>query len=101
VNGSGICLNPFKSEDELNEICPLRCPALKNSIEEESECSICQEKTLKMQLCRELPCKHLFHSYCIDPWLLGRSATCPLCRLDVVYPKSNNADTSSDLNNTE
>ncbi|RRT38510.1 hypothetical protein B296_00040349 [Ensete ventricosum] len=25
-------------------------------------------------------CKHLFHGVCIKPWLLARSATCPVCR---------------------
>ncbi|KAI8648668.1 RING-type domain-containing protein [Fusarium keratoplasticum] len=32
---------------------------------------------------RSLPCGHSFHPTCIDPWLLERSLTCPLCRLNV------------------
>ncbi|KAK3393512.1 hypothetical protein B0H63DRAFT_458386 [Podospora didyma] len=32
---------------------------------------------------RKLPCRHLFHPICIDPWLLDFSVTCPLCRVDL------------------
>lgn len=29
---------------------------------------------------RELRCEHLFHRRCLDPWLVLRRPTCPLCR---------------------
>ncbi|KAG6006228.1 hypothetical protein E4U21_007190 [Claviceps maximensis] len=35
---------------------------------------------------RVLPCGHRFDRSCVDPWLLKRSATCPLCR-DKVTPR--------------
>lgn len=50
--------------------------------EEETEeyddhCTICLEDLIFKVM--EMPCKHRFHSSCIESWLL-RSASCPLCR---------------------
>lgn len=51
----------------------------------QTECGICldgfydEETSLETTL-RTLPCKHTFHSHCIDPWLLKRSVTCPICK---------------------
>jgi len=41
-------------------------------------CSICTEDFIEGTNLRKLPCGHLFHPPCIDPWLIGRSRTCPL-----------------------
>ncbi|KAI1044401.1 hypothetical protein LB505_012916 [Fusarium chuoi] len=46
-------------------------------------CSICTEDFIEGTNLRKLPCGHLFHPQCIDPWLIGRSRTCPLCRVDL------------------
>ncbi|KAJ4854606.1 ring finger domain-containing protein [Trichoderma breve] len=46
-------------------------------------CSICTEPFLDDAELRKLPCSHAFHDNCVDPWLLRRSATCPLCRREV------------------
>ena len=29
---------------------------------------------------RELPCRHIFHVDCIDPFLLNNSSLCPICK---------------------
>lgn len=48
------------------------------------ECSIClrsgasQYGGPRMKFV-QLPCKHSFHLYCIEGWLLNRSGSCPNC----------------------
>jgi hypothetical protein len=42
-------------------------------------CSVCFEKFIDSDICRELKCNHLYHKNCIDKWL-GEHITCPVCR---------------------
>lgn len=46
-------------------------------------CSICTEDFKDGDHVRRLPCAHIFHPRCIDPWLSGFAVTCPLWQ---VYP---------------
>lgn len=41
-------------------------------------CPICTDDFVKGQDLRVLPCNHMFHPECIDPWLVNVSGTCPL-----------------------
>jgi hypothetical protein len=43
-----------------------------------SLCSICTEDFTEGARLRKLPCGHVFHPQCIDPWLINRARTCPL-----------------------
>ncbi|CAF2050859.1 BnaA09g45710D [Brassica napus] len=45
-------------------------------------CSICLEEWSGGDVAAEMPCKHEFHSKCVEEWL-GRHATCPLCRYEM------------------
>ncbi|ORD93258.1 RNF13 [Enterospora canceri] len=49
---------------------------------ENRECTICLEQYENGDSVRELPCKHLFHTGCIDSWLMT-SLRCPICRHSV------------------
>ncbi|KAJ5626317.1 Zinc finger RING-type [Penicillium lagena] len=51
-------------------------------------CPICTNDFVKSQELRVLPCNHQFHPRCIDPWLVNVSGTCPLCRIDLNHPQS-------------
>jgi len=37
--------------------------------ESESQCSVCMEDFHLGDVVRSLPCQHLFHTDCINPWL--------------------------------
>jgi hypothetical protein len=41
-------------------------------------CSICTEDFHENHDVRILPCSHIYHSCCIDPWLLDFGRNCPL-----------------------
>ncbi len=43
-----------------------------------SACVICTETFENDDPVRILPCKHWYHTNCIDPWLLRYSGTCPV-----------------------
>ncbi|KAK0667322.1 hypothetical protein QBC41DRAFT_139966 [Cercophora samala] len=46
-------------------------------------CAICTEDFVEGGDVRKLPCGHIFHPPCVDPWLLQFAVTCPLCRVDL------------------
>ncbi|PMD24326.1 hypothetical protein NA56DRAFT_34295 [Hyaloscypha hepaticicola] len=43
-------------------------------------CSVCTDEFVDGEKVRILPCRHIYHQHCIDPWLLKKSGTCPICR---------------------
>lgn len=58
---------------EINDI--LHDP---DSEKEEARCPVCTEDLVENERVRILPCGHIYHQQCIDPWLLGKTTTCPL-----------------------
>ncbi|XP_045443251.1 E3 ubiquitin-protein ligase RNF149 isoform X1 [Pipistrellus kuhlii] len=46
-------------------------------------CAVCIENFKAKDVIRILPCRHIFHRVCIDPWLSDHH-TCPMCKLDVI-----------------
>ena len=49
---------------------------------EDDVCSICLVTAKNGERLYELPCKHLFHPTCINPWF-EKSTVCPNCRRDL------------------
>eukprot|EP00038_Savillea_parva_P024383 m.43857 g.43857 ORF g.43857 m.43857 type:complete len:687 (+) comp6455_c0_seq1:86-2146(+) len=46
----------------------------------DNECQVCFETYALGETFRTLPCMHIYHKECIDPWLLSkRNPTCPVC----------------------
>ena len=70
------------TEKELDAKYTLRCQRSGNNVTlnlYNKWCHICLEDCNVKHLIRVLGCNHVFHAACIDPWLLNRSATCPVC----------------------
>ena len=42
-------------------------------------CSICLDDFEDGLMVLELPCKHIFHSNCVEEWLSTQSTKCPIC----------------------
>lgn len=47
------------------------------------KCPICLVNFSDGEGVRRLPCFHLFHTECVDEWLLKEQRVCPSCRLSI------------------
>ncbi|XP_060561850.1 RING finger protein 150-like isoform X2 [Ruditapes philippinarum] len=50
---------------------------------EADQCAVCIEPYKWNDVIRVLPCKHVFHKSCVDPWLLDQR-NCPMCKMDIL-----------------
>ncbi|XP_028668499.1 E3 ubiquitin-protein ligase RNF130 isoform X1 [Erpetoichthys calabaricus] len=48
-----------------------------------NHCAVCIEGYKMNDVVRILPCKHVFHKVCVDPWL-NEHCTCPMCKLNIL-----------------
>lgn len=50
------------------------------------DCAICMEE-FGCEICKEMPCKHVFHGECIEKWL-NIHGTCPVCRQKMPFDQN-------------
>lgn len=50
-------------------------------------CSVCCQNYKVREKTKLLPCGHLFHHGCLQPWYTQHHATCPLCRQNLQWQK--------------
>ncbi|KAI4323331.1 hypothetical protein L6164_022946 [Bauhinia variegata] len=53
-------------------------------------CAVCKDPICVDAEAKQLPCKHLYHSDCIIPWLAHHSS-CPLCRFQLAIEEEEGA----------
>ena len=56
---------------------------LQSKCKVEDDCSVCLESLLNKKVIY-LPCKHYFHSACLNMMIKAKTYTCPLCRYNLI-----------------
>ncbi|WCJ28328.1 RING/U-box superfamily protein [Euphorbia peplus] len=91
INGVGRFEQPPASKAAIESM-----PVVKivdNHVCMESHCAVCKEAFELDSEAREMPCKHIYHSDCILPWLTLRNS-CPVCRHELPTDAHGSGNTS-------
>ncbi|XP_057512356.1 E3 ubiquitin-protein ligase RDUF1-like [Actinidia eriantha] len=90
INGLGRHEQPPASKAAVESMPTVKIVA--GHVSSESHCAVCKEPFVLGSEAREMPCKHIYHSDCILPWLSLRNS-CPVCRHEL----PTESPTTSDL----
>lgn len=94
---SGIGIGASLDNPPASKLAVENMPVIKiDGILGESHCAVCKEQFQIDTQARELPCKHIYHSDCILPWLLLHSS-CPVCRRKLPTDVSGNVNESDSV----
>ncbi|CAO2194986.1 unnamed protein product [Urochloa humidicola] len=62
-------------------------------LSDDPQCPVCKDKFELGAEVREMPCKHLYHTDCIIPWLVQHNS-CPVCRHPLPSQRSGNTSSA-------
>uniref|UniRef100_A0A5B7C2F0 RING-type E3 ubiquitin transferase n=1 Tax=Davidia involucrata TaxID=16924 RepID=A0A5B7C2F0_DAVIN len=88
INGFGRPEQPPASKAAVESMPTIEIVA--GHINTESHCAVCKEAFVLGTEAREMPCKHIYHSDCILPWLSLRNS-CPVCRHELPSDATNSS----------
>ena len=76
-------VDPTKKEKYLFELDEFQYKHIKKYDSHlDVKCPICLSKFKRVDIIKELPCKHIYHKGCVLTWLKS-SNLCPLCKYDI------------------
>ncbi|KAI4342328.1 hypothetical protein MLD38_026967 [Melastoma candidum] len=78
---------PGLTQDMINRLVVETYSNIMSPDELKPDCSICLESFLPQDKLLRLPCTHMFHSACLDPWV-RTCGDCPYCRKAIVNRNS-------------
>ncbi|KAA8534189.1 hypothetical protein F0562_031618 [Nyssa sinensis] len=95
VNGIGRIDHPPASKAAIESMPTIEI--VESHIVSESHCAVCKEPFDLGTEAREMPCKHIYHSDCILPWLSLHNS-CPVCRHELPTDGQNSAQSNREQN---
>lgn len=66
------------SEPAPSSLC--RSETSRSSESDSAVCSVCLEGFGPGNFMRTTPCSHIFHSHCLEQWLMRYDTRCPMCQ---------------------
>lgn len=69
-------------EETLTQVETFTWPPGPEDTSHQTTCMVCLCEFQDGEACRRLPCRHVFHTSCVDEWL-RRCTDCPICKANV------------------
>lgn len=92
INGIGRCEQPPASKAAIESMPTIEIDD--SHVTNEPHCAVCKEAFELGTEAREMPCKHIYHSDCILPWLTLHNS-CPVCRHELPADSHNSTESEN------